>query len=102
MASLLDRRFSLTSHGTTPATEALAGATTFVTMAYIIFVNPIVLGDVGVPGLEGKGLPFAATLTVTCLTAGFLSIVMGLTTNYPLALAPSAWASGSSSRSSGS
>jgi AGZA family xanthine/uracil permease-like MFS transporter len=57
-------------------------------MAYIIFVNPIILGYVGVPGLEGKGLPFAATLTVTCLTAGLLSILMGLATNYPLALAP--------------
>jgi AGZA family xanthine/uracil permease-like MFS transporter len=57
-------------------------------MAYIIFVNPIVLGYSGVPGLEGKGLPFAATLTVTCLTAGVLSIAMGLVANYPLALAP--------------
>jgi AGZA family xanthine/uracil permease-like MFS transporter len=57
-------------------------------MAYIIFVNPIVLGYSGVPGLEGKGLPFAATLTVTCLTAGVLSIVMGLASNYPLAMAP--------------
>jgi xanthine/uracil/vitamin C permease (AzgA family) len=47
-------------------------------MAYIIFVNPIVLGYSGVPGLEGKGLPFAATLTVTCLAAGLLSIAMGL------------------------
>jgi AGZA family xanthine/uracil permease-like MFS transporter len=57
-------------------------------MAYIIFVNPIVLGYIGLPGLEGKGLPFAATLTVTCLTAGLLSIAMGLTSNYPLAMAP--------------
>jgi len=57
-------------------------------MAYIIFVNPIVLGYSGVPGLEGKGLPFAATLTVTCLTAGALSIAMGLASNYPLAMAP--------------
>ena len=57
-------------------------------MAYIIFVNPIVLGYSGVSGLEGKGLPFAATLTVTCLTAGVLSIAMGLASNYPLAMAP--------------
>jgi adenine/guanine/hypoxanthine permease len=57
-------------------------------MAYIIFVNPIVLGYSGVPGLEGKGLPFTATLTVTCLTAGVLSIAMGLASNYPLAMAP--------------
>jgi len=57
-------------------------------MAYIVFVNPIVLGYVGISGLEGKGLPFAATLTVTCLTAGVLSIAMGLVANYPFALAP--------------
>jgi adenine/guanine/hypoxanthine permease len=57
-------------------------------MAYIIFVNPIVLGYVGVPGLDGQGLPFAATLTATCLTAGVLSIAMGLASNYPFALAP--------------
>jgi AGZA family xanthine/uracil permease-like MFS transporter len=56
-------------------------------MAYIIFVNPLILGFAGVPGLDGKGLPFAATLTVTCLTAGLLSIAMGLFTNYPLAMA---------------
>jgi adenine/guanine/hypoxanthine permease len=69
-------------------TEVRAGLTTFMVMAYIIFVNPIVLGYVGVPGLEGKGLPFAATLTATCLTAGVLSIAMGWWTNYPFALAP--------------
>jgi AGZA family xanthine/uracil permease-like MFS transporter len=69
-------------------TELRAGVTTFMVMSYIIFVNPSVLGFVGVPGMEGRGLPFAATLTVTCLTAGLLSIAMGLFTNYPLALAP--------------
>jgi adenine/guanine/hypoxanthine permease len=68
--------------------EIRAGLTTFMVMAYIVFVNPIVLGYVGVPGLDGKGLPFAATLTVTCLTAGVLSIAMGLASNYPFALAP--------------
>jgi AGZA family xanthine/uracil permease-like MFS transporter len=69
-------------------TEVRAGLTTFMVMAYIIFVNPIVLGYSGVAGLDGKGLPFAATLTVTCLTAGLLSIAMGLFSNYPFALAP--------------
>ena len=73
---------------TTLATEVRAGLTTFMVMAYIIFVNPIVLGYIGVSGLEGKGLPFTATLTVTCLTAGLLSIAMGLVSNYPFALAP--------------
>jgi AGZA family xanthine/uracil permease-like MFS transporter len=85
---VIDRLFRLAERGTTPRTEIRAGLATFMVMAYIIFVNPIILGFVGVPGLEGKGLPFAATLTVTCLTAGLLSIAMGLASNYPLAMAP--------------
>ena len=80
--------FDFAGRRTSLGTEVRAGLATFMVMAYIIFVNPIVLGYVGVPGLDGKGLPFAATLTVTCLTAGVLSILMGLTTNYPLAMAP--------------
>jgi len=88
MAGSLDRFFRFAERRTDLATEVRAGLTTFMVMAYIIFVNPIILGYVGVPGLEGKGLPFAATLTVTCLTAGLLSILMGLATNYPLALVP--------------
>jgi adenine/guanine/hypoxanthine permease len=85
---VLARWFELDRRGTSVATELRAGVATFMVMAYIIFVNPIVLGFVGVPGLEGKGLPFAPTLTVTCLTAGVLSIAMGLASNYPFALAP--------------
>src|SRR5574341_344487 len=88
MAGAVERFFRVSERSTDLATEIRAGLTTFMVMAYIIFVNPIVLGYVGVPGLEGKGLPFAATLTVTCLTAGLLSIAMGLASNYPLALAP--------------
>src|SRR3989441_9545167 len=84
----LERWFGFTQRHTDLATEVRAGVTTFMVMAYIIFVNPIVLGYSGVPGLEGRGLPFSATLTVTCLTAGVLSIAMGLVTNYPFALAP--------------
>jgi adenine/guanine/hypoxanthine permease len=80
--------FQLRERGTDLGTEVRAGLTTFMVMAYIIFVNPIILGYVGVPGLEGKGLPFGPTLTVTCLTAGLLTIAMGLVTNYPFALAP--------------
>jgi AGZA family xanthine/uracil permease-like MFS transporter len=82
------RYFDLERLRTDVATEVRAGLTTFMVMAYIIFVNPIILGFTGVPGLDGKGLPFAATLTVTCLTAGLLTIAMGLASNYPLALAP--------------
>src|SRR5213076_1653067 len=88
MAGSLARYFRFAERSTNLATELRAGLTTFMVMAYIIFVNPIVLGGAGVPGLDGKGLPFGATLTVTCLTAGVLSILMGLTSNYPLALAP--------------
>ncbi|HEX3178765.1 MAG TPA: NCS2 family permease [Methylomirabilota bacterium] len=84
----MERVFRFRERGTDLATEVRAGITTFMVMAYIIFVNPIVLGYSGVAGLEGKGLPFAATLTVTCLTAGVMSIAMGLVSNYPLALAP--------------
>ena len=86
--SLLESYFGFRQHGTDARTEVRAGLTTFMVMAYIIFVNPAILGFAGVGGLEGKGLPFAPTLTVTCLTAGLLSIAMGLYSKYPLALAP--------------
>src|SRR5438034_6289711 len=86
--AFLERWFGFTERHTDLATEVRAGVTTFMVMAYIIFVNPIVLGYSGVAGLEGKGLPFSPTLTVTCLTAGLLSIAMGLASNYPFALAP--------------
>src|SRR5436853_5514269 len=88
MAGPIARYFRFAERSTDLATELRAGLTTYMVMAYIIFVNPSVLGLVGVPGLEGKGLPFAATLTATCLTAGVLSIAMGLASNYPFALAP--------------
>src|SRR5438445_184370 len=87
MAGLLSRYFGFEERQTDLATEVRAGLTTIMVMAYIIFVNPIILGFTGVPGLDGKGLPFAATLTVTCLAAGVLSIGMGFASNYPFALA---------------
>src|SRR5260370_11410038 len=77
MACPLARFFGFAERRTDLATELRAGVTTFMVMAYIIFVNPIVLGYVGVQGLEAKGLPFAATLTATCLTAGVGSLVLG-------------------------
>jgi AGZA family xanthine/uracil permease-like MFS transporter len=86
--AILERWFGFTERHTDLRTEVRAGLTTFMVMAYIIFVNPLVLGYAGVPGLEGRGLPFAPTLTATCLTAGVLSIAMGLVGNYPLAMAP--------------
>src|SRR5262245_49487845 len=56
-------------------------------MAYIIFVNPAILGFSGISALEGQGPPFAATQASTCLVAGVMTIAMGLVANYPLALA---------------
>lgn len=72
--------FDLRGHGTTVRTEALAGLTTFLTMAYIVVVNPMILG--------AAGMPVAAVAVATCLASGIGSILMGLLSNYPLALAP--------------
>jgi adenine/guanine/hypoxanthine permease len=77
---MLERLFDLKGHGTTVRTEVLAGLTTFVTMAYIVVVNPAILG--------AAGMPVAAVAVATCLASGFGSIMMGLLSNYPLALAP--------------
>ena len=55
-------------------------------MAYIVFVNPTVLGNVAAP--SGAILPSSSVLSVTCLTAGTLTILMGVISNYPFALAP--------------
>ncbi len=78
--SVLDNYFKLGEHGTTVRTEVLAGLTTFLTMAYIMFVNPSILGDAGMP----KGSVFVAT----CLIAALGSVLMGLYANYPIAIAP--------------
>jgi adenine/guanine/hypoxanthine permease len=77
---MLTRVFDLAGHGTTVRTEVFAGLTTFLTMAYIVVVNPLILGD--------AGMPVAGVAAATCLAAGFGSILMGLLSNYPLALAP--------------
>ena len=85
---MLKQYFNLDKLGTTIRLEVLAGITTFLTMSYIIFVNPNTLGLVGNPEWLGKGLPISSVLTATCLAAGIMSIAMGLFTNYPFALAP--------------
>lgn len=77
---MLERLFDLSGHGTTVRTEVFAGLTTFVTMAYIVVVNPAILG--------AAGMPVAAVAVATCLASGLGSILMGLLSNYPLALAP--------------
>src|SRR3569623_1542694 len=76
----IKRYFGLDAAGTNLRTEVLAGLTTFLTMAYIIFVNPAILGD--------AGMPKDAVIVATCLVAALASLIMGLYTNYPIALAP--------------
>jgi AGZA family xanthine/uracil permease-like MFS transporter len=76
----LDRRFSLSARGTSTRTEVLAGFTTFLTMAYIVLVNPSILGL--------AGMPIASVAAATCFAAAFASILMGLVANTPLGLAP--------------
>ena len=77
---MLESTFKLSEHGTTVRTEILAGITTFLTMAYIMFVNPSILSATGMdPG---------AVFVATCLAAAIGSAIMGLYANYPIALAP--------------
>lgn len=76
----LERLFRLSAHGTTVRTEILAGLTTFLTMAYIVFINPSILADAGMD----RGAVFVAT----CLAAALGSLVMGLLANWPVAMAP--------------
>jgi AGZA family xanthine/uracil permease-like MFS transporter len=78
--SLVDRYFGLTESGTDIRTELIAGITTFLTMVYIVFVNPQILGNAGMD----KGAVFVAT----CVAAAVSSLVMALYANYPIALAP--------------
>jgi len=77
---LIEKLFKLKEHKTTVKTEVVAGLTTFLTMAYIIFVNPAILGD--------AGMPKDAVFVATCLIAAFGTAIMALYANYPIALAP--------------
>jgi AGZA family xanthine/uracil permease-like MFS transporter len=78
--SRIERYFQLKELGTNWRTEILAGSTTFVTMAYIIFVNPAILHE--------TGMPLTAVVAATCLCAAFGSLLMGFLARYPIALAP--------------
>src|SRR3979409_928738 len=78
--SRLDRYFGLTESGTDVRTEFIAGGTTFLTMVYIVFVNPTILANAGMD----KG----AVFTATCIAAAVSTLVMALYANYPIALAP--------------
>ncbi|MDM7856777.1 NCS2 family permease [Thiopseudomonas acetoxidans] len=77
---MLERIFQLNAHNTTVRTEILAGITTFLTMAYILFVNPSMLAE--------TGMDIGAVFVATCLAAAIGSSIMGLLANYPIALAP--------------
>ena len=77
---MLDRLFRLREHGTTPGTEVRAGVATFLTMGYILFVNPQILAQAGMPADD-------VTLA-TALASALATLVMGLYANYPFALAP--------------
>jgi len=78
--SLLERWFKLREKGTTVKTEILAGFTTFITMAYILFVNPQILSE--------TGIPFNTALAATAIVSAFATLLMGLYANYPIAVAP--------------
>jgi AGZA family xanthine/uracil permease-like MFS transporter len=80
MRQRLERYFEFEQLGTNWRTEILAGITTFVTMAYIVFVNPSILHE--------AGMPFKAVVAATCFCAAFGSIAMGAFARYPIALAP--------------
>ena len=79
---MLQRFFQLNQHGTTVRTEVVAGITTFMTMAYILFVNNLFLGA------NGAGIPDQAVFFATALGAGLVTLLMGLFVNIPIALAP--------------
>ncbi len=78
--TFLERQFGLTASGTSVHTEFVAGLTTFLTMVYIVFVNPLILSNAGMD----KGAVFVAT----CLAAAVSTLVMAFYANYPIALAP--------------
>ena len=77
---MLDRFFRLSEHGTTPGTEVRAGVATFLTMGYILFVNPQILAQAGMPADD--------VLLATALASALATLVMGLYARYPFALAP--------------
>ena len=77
---MLENMFKLSQNGTSVRTEVLAGFTTFLTMAYISIVNPLILAD--------AGMDFGAVFVATCLAAAFGTFIMGFWANYPIALAP--------------
>ena len=80
MRHAIHRFFQLDAHATTVRREVIGGATTFVTLSYIIFVQPAVLG--------ATGMDAGAVMTATCLSSAFATLLMGVWANYPIAVAP--------------
>ena len=92
----MEKFFKLQERGTTVRREVFAGLTTFLTMAYILAVNPGMLGSIGVPNPEtgfligsiDNPMPWGGVFTATALAAAFATIMMAFTANLPVALAP--------------
>ena len=80
MMTMLERLFKLRAHGTTVQTEIIAGATTYLSMAYIIFVQPAVLSL--------AGMDFGSVMMATCISSAIACLAMAFFANYPIALAP--------------
>ncbi|MEM9406879.1 MAG: NCS2 family permease, partial [Acidobacteriota bacterium] len=78
--SLLERRFGLAQHGVTVASEVRAGAVTFLTLSYILFVNPQILAQAGLPAED--------VAVATALASAIATLTMAMLANYPFALAP--------------
>ncbi len=88
----LEKLFHLKEHGTNIRTEVIAGLTTFLTMAYIIFLNPAIIGTINL-GTAAEPVPFfimpdSAVVTATCVGAALGTWLIGILSNYPLAQAP--------------
>ena len=77
---MLEKLFSIKASGSSVKSEIIGGLTTFLTMAYIIFVNPSILSE--------TGMDYGAVFVATCLAAAIGCLIMGLWANYPVALAP--------------
>ncbi|HEX2223340.1 MAG TPA: solute carrier family 23 protein, partial [Thermoanaerobaculia bacterium] len=80
MHALLERLFHVRAAGSTPGREVLGGLTTFLTMAYILAVNPVFL--------KAAGMPEEGAIVATALSAAFATLLMAFLANYPIALAP--------------
>src|SRR5271169_6167836 len=79
-SGLFERVFHLSENRTTVRRELLAGVTTFMTMSYVVIVNPRILSD--------AGMPVDGVLFATCISAALATLIMGMWANYPIALAP--------------